>query len=86
MSPEERQQLEDLVAFKKNLEADTTIPFEVAEAMRVRVHTDELATDTTSKSLTSEQHAGGAAGLKNPEVWLEVTIDGVRHFVPAYTA
>ena len=71
--------------FIENLKADSTIPYEVGEAFRGRIITKDLITDTTGKSLTSEQHGGGAAGLKNPEVWGEITIDGTRHFVALYT-
>ena len=70
--------------FIESLKSNTTIPYEVGEAMKERIVVGELKVDITGKALTSEQHAGGDAGLKNPEVWAEIELDGKKRFVALY--
>jgi len=45
MTPEERRQFQDLIAFKKSLERQDTIPFQVGEAFRYRLKIRDLALD-----------------------------------------
>ena len=79
------QRVVELERVINDLRASTSIPFDIGEAIKERVDINELLEDSTSKSLTSEQHGAGAAGLKNPEAWLEIEINGTKYFIPAYT-
>ena len=84
--PEElEKRIQELEKVIQDMRVSATIPYDIGEAMADLLGGEELQKDGTGKSLTSEQHGAGAAGLKNPEVWLEVTIDGTRYYVPAYT-
>ena len=91
MNPEQLEQFEQLLLdvedLNKTIESlrnSTTIPFDIGEAMIDRTQISELQLDTTSKALNSEQHGSESVGLKNPEAWVETSIDGVKHFIAAY--
>jgi len=86
MTPEERRKLDEVHSFVQSMKSGATIPFDVGEAFRDRLVDDKVVLDTTGKSLTSEQHGAGAAGLKNPEFWEEVIAgNGIRYFRPLYS-
>ena len=85
MPPQDHEKrIADLEKVIQDMGASATIPYDIGEAMGGRL-IKPTTLDTTGKSLTSEQHAGGDAGLKNPEVWGEIVFDGTKHFVALYT-
>ena len=86
MPPNDLQKrIEDLENIINAMKADGTFPFDISEAINSRVSTVKVVSDPTGKSLTSEQHGAGAAGLKNPEFWLQITLNnGTQYFLPAY--
>ena len=88
MTPEERQQLKDLMKFKKNLESSNSIPLNIDQSFRDRFSFGAL--EESSKSSSSENQAvdeGGSATynvLKSPDGFVETEVNGVIIFIPKY--
>jgi hypothetical protein len=84
------KQIEELNRWKNNLQSSSTIPINIDKAFRGRF--GELAGITTSsKSSSSENKAVNEEGsssynvLLPPDVFLEITINGTKYYIPAYT-
>ncbi len=89
MTPQERQQLDDLLTFKRNLEASYTIPKNVEDALSQRL---ALALSVSGHSATSKNQAVNESGsasysvLGIPNGFLQTTIAGVTYYIPYWTS
>lgn len=89
MTPEQQQQLSELIEFKKNLESSNSIPLAIDQSFRDRFQFSVVS--TSSKSATSENQAvneGGVATysvLKAPDAFLQVVIGGIIYYLPIFT-
>ena len=96
MNEELRQKLEklerenqELLTWKKNMEASHSIPLNIDQAFRARFPTTSLSTSTKVDS--SENQAvdeGGAATysvLKPPDAFLQVRIRTTTYYIPVFT-
>lgn len=89
MTEEERRQLQELIEFKKSLESETTIPFTVGEAFKIRVG-QSVGITSSSKTASSENQAvneGGSASynvLKAPAGFVQVKVQGAIRYIPYY--
>jgi len=81
------REIEELRSWKASLEKSSSIPLNIDQAFRERFSTLVVS----SKTATSEDQAvneGGVATynvLKSPDKFLKITVDGVVHYIPAFT-
>jgi hypothetical protein len=87
-----QQQINELRQEIKNLNASTTIPFDVAESMKIRVLEDINTLATSGKDATSENETVTITGtpqsftkLKQPSGFLQVVINNNAYFIPFYS-
>jgi hypothetical protein len=86
MTPEEKKQLEELVAWKKSLESSSTIPLAVDQAFKGRFGLPK----TSTKAATSENQAVNESGsssysvLGPPNGFVEEVVDGKIKYIPTY--
>jgi len=88
MTPEEHQEFEELKAEVKALRTTSTIPFEVENAFRDRLRIANAPTVSAKGNQTESIPVNTAAGTLVqlfPDVFLEVTVNGVTYYIPAYT-
>ena len=93
MTPQEKQQLQELLEFKRKLEASHSIPLNVDQAFRKRFFEFSDITTQTAKASGSENlgvNEGGAASysvLGPPDEFLKwVDPTGSIHYIAAWTA
>ena len=85
-----KKQIDDLLAWKKSLEASYSIPLNIDQAFRSRFITTSGIT-TSTKSASSEDQAVAEAGsatynvLKSPDAFLQVSINGAVKYIPIFT-
>lgn len=92
-----KKQVDDLQSQIKALSNNATIPFDVGEAMKVRILSDagtaelstKLATSEDTTVVTSVNFGGGGSTttdtvLGNPDGYLEVTITNNKYYVPYF--
>jgi len=90
MSPEEKRQLEELVAFKKSLESASNIPFNVDRAFRFRLRGLANNLEVSSKAADSEDQTVNESGsssysvLSDPVGFLSIEIEGTTYNLPYY--
>jgi len=89
MTPQEKQQLEELIEFKRQLENSFSVPKDVVDALGVRLNQGKIVKNT--KSASSENKAvneGGVATysvLLPPDRFHKVTLEnGTVSYIPAY--
>lgn len=89
MTPEEKQQLQELLDFKKSLEMSSSIPLSIDQAFRERFPTTTVS--TSAKSASSENQQVDESGvaiynvLKAPDAFVQVEIGSTIYFLPAFT-
>jgi len=89
MTPQERQQLNDLQAWKQSMESAATIPLSVDQAFKARFSI--VPVTTSAKSATSESQAVNESGsasygvLSNPNGFLQLTIGSSIYYIPYFT-
>lgn len=87
--------LEEITKLNKRIDAlqnNATIPFDIGEAIKTRVLSDAGVAATSTKGATSENTSVlvstgpnvFAAVLREPDGFLEITITGVKYFIPFY--
>ena len=92
MTPEEKQQLDDLIQWKKNMSASYSIPLENDQALRHRLASTLTTLKTSTKGVDSEDVSINEAGsstkiaLDDPDIFLQVEIGGITYYLPAYTS
>lgn len=90
MTPQEKAQLNELMAWKSSLESSATIPLNVGRAFKARLDVPPDVS-VSSKSASSENQAvdeGGSATysvLKAPDGFLELTIGTIKYYLPIFT-
>lgn len=72
------------------LKAASTIPYEVEQAFRTRlaslVNLSSSAKGATSESQTVQEAGASTYGvLKNPDLYLQITVNGTTYYIPAFT-
>ncbi len=88
MTPQERQQLDELTTFKRNLEATYTIPKNVNDAFAQRL---AVGLAVSTHSATSKNQAVNEAGVATysvlgiPNGFLQTTVAGVIYYIPYWT-
>lgn len=92
MTPQEKEQFEELKEKVKSLENYTTISYPVEQAFRTRFQFDSLTPITGSvKGVTSENQSVNEAGiavysvLKPPDAFLQVTVGSTTYYIPVFT-
>lgn len=87
-----QQKIEELERKIKFLEASATIPKPVEDAFRERLRLENVtAVFPSLKSAISEAQAVNEAGtanysvLKNPDGFLQLTVNGTLYYIPAWT-
>jgi hypothetical protein len=89
MTDQERQELNDLLIWKHQMEASHSIPLNVDQAIRGRF-VDAVTMKPTTKTATSENvsiNEGGAAVktvLGPPDAFKKIVVDGVLYYCPLY--
>ena len=90
MNEQEKQQLQELLNWKKSLESSSTIPLSIDQSFRQRFPTGSII-NTSTKDATSENQAvdeGGAATysvLKPPDAFVQVVVNGTTYYIPVFT-
>jgi len=90
MTPEEKQKLDEMYQFVQDLRASASIPFDVDRAFADRFSTI-VGITLSSKSASSESQSVNEAGtgsytvLKNPDKYLQKTINGTVYYIPVFT-
>lgn len=91
MTPEERQQLRELMDWKQSLEMSHTIPLNIDQSFRGRFINDIIQPASSSKSATSENQAVNEGGsstysvLKPPDAFLQLQIGTTIYYIPVFT-
>lgn len=87
-----KQQIDELKAQVKLLEAGSTLPKPVEDAIRDRLRIDTFTPlQTSNKSATSENQSVDEAGtdsysvLKPPDGWEQRNVGGTTHYYPFWT-
>jgi len=86
MTPEQLQQINELMEFKRNMEDFRLLPSSVERAIKGRV---SVVTSST-KGATSEDQAVSEAGsgsynvLKSPDGFVQVVIGNATVYIPKY--
>ena len=84
------KRIADLEAWKASLEMSHSIPLNIDQSFRSRF-TTSIGLSVSSKSATSENHAVNESGsgsysvLGPPDEFLQVNINGVTIYIPAFT-
>lgn len=98
MTPAEQQKFDDLTLKVENLESqikalsnNATIPWDVGEALKLRILGDAGVAAISTKLATSEDQSVNEAGtapaynvLKSPDGFLEITITENKYYLPYY--
>jgi hypothetical protein len=90
MTPEEKRELEELKAWKKSLEASSTIPLNIDQSFRTRFPKGSVFTVST-KGVDTEDVSVNEAGIaayavmNDPDGFLQVTVAGTIYYVPYFT-
>ena len=91
MNEQEKQQLNELLQWKKDMEFSSSIPIKTFQALNARLGGSGTGITTSSKGATSENQAineGGSANvtaLKAPDAFLQTIIDGQTYYIPIFT-
>lgn len=89
MNEQEKQQLQDLLNWKKNMESSFSIPLNVDQSFRARFAFSSLKASTKDPSTeTATIDEGGAAiktVLDNPDAFLEVIVGSTTYYIPVFT-
>lgn len=98
MTPEEKQLLENLKRKvtsleeeNKKLQSSSTIPFSVDNALRDRFIKGIPNLSVSSKGADTEDQAVDESGsgsysvMGDPDIFLEVSINGTTYYLPAFT-
>lgn len=87
-----QKQIDELKQDIKNLNASTTIPFDVAESMKIRVLEDVNTLATSGKSASSENSSINIVAvpavisvLNQPDGFLQVVINNNTYYLPFYS-
>jgi hypothetical protein len=91
MTPQEKQQLNDLLAWKRSMESANTIPLLTDQALRSRL-ANSTGLTTSAKTAASENQTINEAGaavvyaLNIADAFLQVQVNGTTYYIPVYTS
>ena len=91
MNEQEKQQLNELLQWKKDMEFSSTIPVKTFQALNARLGSSGTVITTSAKSASSENRVvdeGGSATysvMKTPDAFLQTTINGQTYYIPIFT-
>lgn len=86
-----QRQINELKARLDKLNASTTMPYDVAVAIKARFEQDFPQGDSSSKTAASETQAVDEGGISSYNVarpmdgFIELTFNGVTYNIPYYT-
>ena len=90
MNETEKQQLETLLTWKRQMESSSTIPLNVNQALKARL-LGSLGLTVSTKDVDSEDvtvSEGGASSyavMNDPDGFLQVTINDTVYYIPYFT-
>ena len=89
MNEQEKQQLQELLNWKKSLESSHSLPLHFDQAIRGRFKFSEVKTSTkASNSENRSVDEGGVATysvLKAPDAFVEVLVGSTTYYIPVFT-
>ena len=91
MNEQEKQQLNEVFQWYKNMQSSHSIPLSIDQAIRARFLTAPVI-KASAKGNDSEDQAVNEGGLalynvlKEADDFLEVTVDNAIYYIPVYTA
>lgn len=92
MKPEElKKEIDELKRRFDALNASTTIPYNVAVAIKARMEQDFVAGDSSSKTAASATQAVNEGGISTYNVaipmtgFIEIIFNGITYNIPYYT-
>ena len=93
MNEELLARIEKLENFIESLQASHKVPLNVHRALKVRIGLSKSGKGVDTEDVTvvssvnfGAQTVGTTVVLDDPDIYLEVNIDGIVYYVPAYTA
>lgn len=99
MNPDHEKRIEELEREIQSLKSFTTIPFDVDKAFRARLGIDNLSSVRESVKVVASENVAAITNidfgtqstetntvLDNPDIFLEVTVNGTVYYLPAFTS
>ena len=87
-----KNEIVELKAWKASLEASHSVPLDVQRALKVRIGLSKSGKGVDTEDVTvvssvnfGAQTTGTTVVLDDPDIFLEVNIEGIIYYIPAYT-
>jgi hypothetical protein len=86
MTPEQARQLQEVYDFMQAMKSNTTIPYDVGEAIRERVgiSIEPGSKTAASETVTLTADPTNITVADQPDDFLRIVIDGVSRNIPLY--